>query len=477
VKTRTRILAVAGLVAMTFGVAGVGGAPAASAHPLGNFTINRYGGIALSPGRIEVRYVLDMAEIPTFQEQPNMDSNADGTVGSAEQQAWADRAAPTLLSNLSLTVGGSPVAMNIERDQMRFREGQAGLPLLYFTATFAGSLPSASGSMHYADANDPGRIGWKEVTVRSTAGLSVIESSVPTTSLSRELLAYPEDLLSSPLDVTSATFSFRPGPATGPAESPPQGRAVSGAPVAGGGSFAGLVRWRLTPPILLASLVLAMAFGAVHAIGPGHGKTITAAYLVGTGARIGQAVAVGAAVAVMHTASVLALGLVLFVLARSFPAEEVYPWLTLATGIVALGLGTGLFVARLRARRRGLAALHGHTHAWDGRQGHTAHPHSHGSGLMALAVAGGILPSPTAFVVLTGAISAHRVGYGLALISAFSLGLAAALIGIGLLALRARSVVAARLRSRWMGLIPIGSALVIVGFGVFFAARGLTQLG
>jgi ABC-type nickel/cobalt efflux system permease component RcnA len=100
-----------------------------------------------------------------------------------------------------------------------------------------------------------------------------------------------------------------------------------------------------------------------------------------------------------------------------------------------------------------------------------------GRGLMALAVAGGILPSPTAFVVLTGAISAHRVGYGLALISAFSLGLAAALIGVGLLALRARSVVAARLRGGWTSLIPLGSALVIVGFGVFFALRGLTQLG
>jgi ABC-type nickel/cobalt efflux system permease component RcnA len=274
----------------------------------------------------------------------------------------------------------------------------------------------------------------------------------------------------------------------------------------------------------LASLLLAMAFGAVHALGPGHGKTITAAYLVGTGARVGQAVAVGAAVALMHTASVLTLGLVLFVLARSFPAEQVYPWLTLATGMVALGLGAGLFASRLRTHRRGLDPRHGHAHPWDDQQG-LAHPHAHGHGhghdseiepqssgrgvavlertevplgqdefpfvvvpadsphrplsgrgLMALAVAGGILPSPTAFVVLTGAISAHRVGYGLALISAFSLGLAAALIGIGLLALRARSMVAARLRTRWTGLIPLGSALVIAGFGVFFAARGLAQL-
>jgi nickel/cobalt exporter len=522
VKVRNRVLAVAGLVATMFGVAGVGGAPAASAHPLGNFTINRYSGIVLSPGRIEVRYVLDMAEIPTFQEQPNVDVNGDGTVDVAEGQAWADRAAPVVMSNLSVTVGASPVALRVEGDRMRFREGQAGLPILYFTATFGGSLPSTDGRLTYADGNYPGRIGWKEITVRSLQGVSVIGSSIPTSSISRELLAYPQDLLSSPLDVTSATLSFRPGPSTGPVQPPSGGPTVSGAPVAGGGAFAGLIRWRLTPPLLFASLLLALAFGAIHALGPGHGKTITAAYLVGSGARIGQAVAVGAAVALMHTASVLTLGLVLFVLARSFPPEQVYPWLTLATGLVALGLGAGLFVSRLRARRRGLDPWHGHTPPWDEPfDGHTPHPHtreidhdphidasrSEGGGvavleriemdthedhslqvvvapsrplsrrgLMALAVAGGILPSPTAFVVLTGAISAHRVGYGLALISAFSLGLATALIGIGLLALRARSVVAARLRGGWTSLVPLGSALVIVGFGLFFAARGLTQL-
>jgi ABC-type nickel/cobalt efflux system permease component RcnA len=525
VKVRNRVLAVAGLVITMFGFAGVGGASSASAHPLGNFTINRYSGIVLSPGRIEVDYVLDMAEIPTFQVQPDVDVNGDRTVDALERQGWADRAAPAVLSNLSVTVGASPVALKVESDRMRFREGQAGLPILYFTATFGGSLPSTDGRVTYADGNYPGRIWWKEITVRSLQDVSVIGSSVPTSSISGELLSYPQDLLSSPLDVTSVMFSFRPGPATGPVQTASHGPTVSGAPVAGGGAFAGLIRWRLTPLVLFVSLLLALAFGAIHALGPGHGKTITAAYLVGSGAKVGQAVAVGAAVALIHTASVLTLGLVLFVLARSFPAEQVYPWLTLATGLVALGLGAGLFVSRLRARRRGLDPSHGHTHPWDEPfDAHTPHPHTHelehdahieaprlrgggvavldridldvhvhedhsprlvvapsrplsGRGLMALAVAGGILPSPTAFVVLTGAISAHRVGYGLALISAFSLGLAGALIGIGLLALRARSVVAARLRGRWARLIPLGSALVIVGFGLFFAARGLTQLG
>ena len=98
-------------------------------------------------------------------------------------------------------------------------------------------------------------------------------------------------------------------------------------------------------------------------------------------------------------------------------------------------------------------------------------------GLLALAVAGGILPSPTAFVVLTGAISAHRIGYGLALIAAFSMGLAAALIVVGMVALRARAVMARRLHGRWQSIVPVVSALVIVGFGTFFAVRGISQLG
>jgi ABC-type nickel/cobalt efflux system permease component RcnA len=312
--------------------------------------------------------------------------------------------------------------------------------------------------------------------------------------------------------------------------------------VASGRSFAALIQWRLTPLVLIASLLFAFFFGAVHALGPGHGKTITAAYLVGARAKRQQAMTIGAAVSVMHTGSVLALGLVAYVLLKTFPADRVYPWLTLVTGLVALGLGLGLMVARVRARRRGADPWHGHTHPWDDpagaaglavagaaatvafaaeggsagsgsavmvleraphleshqhhdhdghrdahldlEDGHEADHHHHAGarepiepvssrGLLALAVAGGILPSPTAFVVLTGAIRYHRLGYGLGLIAAFSVGLAAALIAVGTVALRAQSFMNRRVGWRVSSLIPILSAGVIVGFGAFFAARGL----
>jgi len=527
---------IGGMIAVLVGAVVLVGAPAASAHPLGNFTVNRYSGFDLRPGHVQITYVIDMAEIPTFEAMPQIDSNGDGTAGEAEKQAWADRTAPQVLAKLTLTVSGQRVPLSVVTDSMRFRPGQAGLPILYFKAEFAGVVPP-SGSMQYRDQNFGGRIGWKEITARSEAGVAIFASSVRGASISDELQSYPVDLLSSPLDERQAAFSFQPGrPAPIPQERV-GGARTTGAPIASGRSFAALVEWKLTPLVLAASLLLALLFGALHALGPGHGKTITAAYLVGAGARRRQALLIGVAVSIMHTVSVLALGLVALVLARSFPADRVYPWLTLVTGLVALGLGTGLAIVRLQARRNGLDPWHGHAHPLDashedgalpgggaetldpgfGPQGRE-HGHEHGDGwhaheeqqssgvmvlereptsgpdhpvgpvrmvprkpisgrgLMALAVAGGILPSPTALVVLTGAIYAHRVAYGLGLIAAFSMGLAAALMGVGMVAIRLRSAVSARLTSKVAGLIPIVSALVIVGFGVFFASRGITQL-
>jgi nickel/cobalt transporter (NicO) family protein len=473
---KRRLLVVPVLTVALFTAIAVMGGPSAWAHPLGNFTINRYSGLVVSPGRIDIRYVVDMAEIPTFQESTVIDSNRDGSLDAGERQRWATRRAAEVVANLSLTLNGSPVALESVSQSARLRPGQAGLSVLSFTALFRGLLPKTSGNLRYSDQNFAGRVGWKEMTARSTAGVALSGSSVPAASISRELQAYPQDLLSSPIDVSEATLAFHPGGATIAA---PAARSESNTPVASGGSFAALVSRPLTPVLLVLSLLLAFGFGAVHALGPGHGKTLTAAYLVGRGARARQAATLGAAVAVMHTSSVLSLGLVAIVLARSFPADRVYPWLTLGTGLVALFLGGGLLVSRVRARRAGVHPWHGHAH------GHGAHTHDHGHqehgpvtrrGLVSLAAAGGMLPSPTAFVVLTGAVAAHRVGYGLALIFAFSLGLAASLTAVGLLAMRARAAVSRRLSDGWMSVVPIGSALVIVGLGLFFATKGIAQL-
>ena len=474
-----RVLAVMMLGGVLFGCVGVVVATAALAHPLGNFTVNRATAIEVGSGSVVVRYVLDLAEIPTFQEKERIDADGDGTVNAAERQSWADDTAAAILANVRLTADGRRVALVRGCAAMELRPGQGGLSTLRLDATFTGSLP-ASGRAVYRDTNEPDRLGWREVTVRAGDGAVVEDSSVPSASPTDDLERYPADLLASPLDVSEARFSFRSEGPTGRLASGCGDKIVPPAASTGGG-FAGLVSWRLTPLALALSLLVAFAFGAIHALGPGHGKTIMAAYLVGAGARARQAVAVGAAVSLMHTASVLGLGMVALLVSRAFPSETVYTWLGVATGVLALILGGGLLIGRIRGRDR--EATHGHDHgrgqphrhSHDQEERPPVHPVSR-RGLAALALSGGILPSPTALVVLLGTIALGRLVYGLALIVAFSLGLAFALVVVGTIALRAGSIVSRRLGQRLSGWVPLGSAGVILAAGLFLTARAVLQL-
>jgi ABC-type nickel/cobalt efflux system permease component RcnA len=496
-----RSLAVAGLVAVAFLL--IPSAPA-SAHPLGNFTVNLYSGLVVEPGRLTVDYVLDMAEIPTFQELPSIDSNGDGAVSAGERAAYASRKAGLLVGGLRAMAGGERVALRVVSASMRFRPGQAGLRILRLQAVFTGRVRS-TGALTYHDGNYGDRLGWREITAVGASGEAVRGASVPARSVSDTLLRYPTALLSSPLRVTDARLRFAPG-VTGAAPGFPRAGAEGARPLVTGGAFAKLATWSgVTVWVFLLAILLAMGFGAIHALLPGHGKTIMAAYLVGAGGRIRQAAQVGVAVALMHTASVLALGIAVFLLA-GFAPERAYPWITLASGVVVIGLGIGLFVARLR--RRGAAHVHGvHEHhhqelavrerelvAVGGGTGAVTiapvvpiRPEiAHGNGhshpvvdrplsrrrLAGLAAAGGILPSPTAIVVLVSTFTAHRVAFGLSLIVAFSVGLAGALVAVGIVALRARTFVSTLLQGSAIRLLPLASAAVITGFGVYFVARG-----
>ena len=510
---RGRLLVLAGMatIVMFFLPAG-----AAWAHPLGNFTINLYSGIHLVPGDARIDYVVDMAEIPTFQAMPSIDANGDGVASDAERSAWATAEAPKLLANLSLEIDGHSIALEVRSATTEFRDGQGGLPILRFEGAFGGAIPS-QGAIAYHDGNFAGHIGWREITAAGEEGVALEGSTVPAQSVSDALLSYPQDLLSSPLDVTSMTARYGPGSAAGPSDAARTtvlSQASSGArPLVEGGPYAALVENR---GLWLVSLgfVLAVAFGAWHALLPGHGKTLMAAYMVGSGARVRQAVAVGSAVAVMHTASVLALGMLVLTLQATFRPEQLYPWLGLISGMVALGLGVYLLVARLSSwstLRRGSGSeptpsgpervdhdhghdnehgrddahpTSGHVHGGDDRRGRHGHEHLpapglpagaplSAKGLIALALAGGILPAPSALLVMLAAINAHRAAYGLGLVLAFSVGLAAALIVVGLGALRARDAMARRLSTFWGRLVPVLSAGAIVGMGAFLTVRGV----
>ena len=310
---------------------------------------------------------------------------------------------------------------------------------------------------------------------------------MPTDSVSDALRSYPQDLLASPLDVTAMTASFQPGVSVpGSSSSLDATGGSSARPGVESGPFDALLANQGIGLILL-GMVLAVAFGAWHALLPGHGKTLMAAYMVGSKARKRQAISVGTAVAVMHTASVLALGLLVLSLERTFRPESLYPWLGLVSGLVALALGVYLLISRLSVwgSKGRDHADHDHDHDHEQAHDHGLGRHSHAlpegaplspRGLIALALAGGILPAPSALLVMLGAINAHRVGYGLALVLAFSIGLATALIVIGMGALKARDLMQQRLSSTMGRLVPVLSAVAIVAVGVFLTARGISQI-
>jgi ABC-type nickel/cobalt efflux system permease component RcnA len=339
--------------------------------------------------------------------------------------------------------------------------GQAGLPTLRLGCILTAAItPAGVHDLSFEDRNYPDRLGWREVTAVGD-GATIVRSDVPGGSPSQRLRSYPTNV--APSSVRSASLTFRPGGA--PLRADPGAEAAG--PVSGGLLAGFAARADLSAGLIALMVVAAIGVGAVHSLGPGHGKSLIGAYLIGSGGTLRQAVAVGGAVSVMHTASVLGLGILVLSAERFFAPERVYPWLGLASGLVALGLGAVLLVSRIHAFSAHRA--HGHHHPNQDR------PLSR-RGLIALAFAGGILPSPSALVVLLGSVSIGRTALGLVLIAAFSVGLAASLVAVGVLAIRARQFATGRLPAGLMRLAPVVSAGCIALVGVALTARGLLQI-
>jgi len=427
-----------------------------------------------------------MAEIPTFQTRQAIDTDHDGTVGPAEAASWRDRECPRLAGGLRATVDGQALALSVAGSSLTFPEGAGGLATLRLECALAAGLPAAGEagrSLTYADGNHQGRVGWREIT--AVGDRATLESAdVPTTSSSARLTAYPKDQLSSPLDQRTASLRFHPGGAAAAAAQP-----AHESPASRGGVdratavFTALVGGRsLSPGFAVVALLLAVGLGAAHALAPGHGKTVMAAYLVGLRGTLRQAAVIGATVTITHTAGVLLLGVVLTT-SRAVASERLYPWLGLASGLLLAGVGIGLLV---RARPR----HHPHPHDHDHPHPH-AQDHDHGPagrplgrrGLVALGLAGGLVPSPSAVVVLLGGIALGQAWFGVALVVAYGLGMAATLTGVGLLLAHLRTRMDGRLRlpagslaARAGQLLPAATASVIVVAGLALAVNGAAQL-
>ncbi|HEY7025009.1 MAG TPA: hypothetical protein VH371_08625 [Candidatus Limnocylindrales bacterium] len=482
--------------------------PATSAHPLGNFTINHYSGLRVSENGVLVDHVTDFAEIPTFTERRSMDTDADGNVSDSESHVYAVSECDTLASSLDLEAGGSRLTLSLTQLGISFPIGQ-GNPTMRLVCVYDAALATAlvSGTeITFADRTFAERQGWREISVLGD-GTTLTGTDLTATSASDRLTHYPADLLTVPLGIDSTEFIANPGgpqlstfmvPDAAPVDStnvelhgtPPPAAVPASVDELGNDVTSLFQASDLTPPIILLSLAVAAGLGAVHAVSPGHGKTVMAAYLVGSRGNARQAVGLGMTVTVSHTIGVLALGLLSLSAAVVIPADKLYPILSIASGAIVVVIGTYLLFTRLRAWRLKPEQYHQH-------EAHHQHPegwHEHGGvghthvaqqqmgkrGLFALGLSGGMIPSVSALLVLIGSISVGRPAWGVVLTIAFGIGMAAVLVGIGFGLVYARRLVERIPQSRSLDLsrrVPLLSAVVVLLAGALITGQGLIGLG
>jgi ABC-type nickel/cobalt efflux system permease component RcnA len=543
----------------------------AFAHPLGNFTINHYAGIQVETDRILLDVVIDQAEIPTFQARLTLDTDGDGELSDAETEAARVAACGELAPSLTLSQGGTRLQLEATDAGLEFPAGVGGLSTMRTVCEFRATLPSAitaaSTSFAFEDRSFPDRIGWREiVVVGSGAAVTASRGSkLRTEGVSNRLTHYPANLLPQSLADARVEFSATPGgtvlapytaadaqPLPAPRDAtavadatavpaPPAGTtqtaAVKPASVAGtgastasaetAGSIPGGVTsgelpaiFRtadLTPIVLLVSLLTAAALGASHALTPGHGKTLMAAYLVGTRGTPLHAAGLGLSVALSHTVGILILASLVVGAQGILPPDLVVRTAPVIAAVSILVIGAWMVVAEAKRRRRAHragaahAAEHDHEHTHEDEQDHAhadAHGHedsseqepaaaglhSHGGmahshlppsgstltwrNLFVLGLAGGLIPSASALLILLGSIAAGRPAFGFILVVAFGLGMALVMSGIGLVLVLARGrldrVDAGSRLGRFSSVVPLLASCLVVGLGLYLTFQALS---
>jgi ABC-type nickel/cobalt efflux system permease component RcnA len=533
-----------------------------AAHPLGNFSISQYSAIHITRNAIELRYLIDLAEIPTFQELQEYGIVAQE--GDPGLQAYLQRRAEALAKILSLEVNGKRVELRPQSKEIIFPPGAGGLPtmkigILYIALT-PEDLSAGQYLISYRDGNFAGRAGWKEIIATAEPGIKIFDSSIPENDRSSQLSNYPTALMDSPPQDLQARLSFFIPAITAPSASARLVDSSVSEPEAGaarlqsngrqlkmsaakpmstervengpdrsadaGTAMTQAAATEVAPPaerravqlqpnlqptprntltelmgakqsgwgLVLMALAVAAGLGGVHALEPGHGKTLVAAYLIGSQGTMKHAFFLGLIVTATHTAGVYLLGAVTLYAAQYVMPEQLYPWLGVLSGVLITGLGLVLFARRFfgdadlisHHYREPAHVAHEHHHGDELHHHPHAHPH-HGikrdvslRELMALGISGGIVPCPAALVVLLSAVSMQRISLGLLLIVGFSVGLAGVLIVTGLMMVYARRFMVrfpvgeGELTRRWL---PLTSAVFIGLFGLAMTWQALQTAG
>lgn len=467
----------------------------ASAHPLGNFTINRYSRLEMGQNHTSLIYIVDRAEVPAFQEREKIDANHNGQISPDEGNTYLVAERIRLQQNLHLTIAGKLTALQLVDQKIEFPAGQGGLFTQRVTLQFSADTLATTQqpvAISYRDDNFAGRLGWREVVVQSSDGI-VLSGNPPTQDISRALTQYPQDMLNSPMAISQIDFEATTGT--------PAQTAVAPSPIAklqaqlssrpnAADPFADLINLpELTLGTAALALLLAFGWGAVHALSPGHGKTIVAAYLIGQRATIKHALFLGITTTITHTTGVFALGLITLFASQYIVPEKLYPWLEVISGGLVVVLGVSLLGNRISTLlKSSQTASQAHAHA------EFAGMHDHGDGnthshvppastnwrsLLTLGISGGLLPCPSALVVMLSAIALQRVAFGLLLILVFSAGLAGVLIAIGILMVHAGKLTSRLSLTRFsfvqpvLRVAPVLSAFVITLAGLAITARAV----
>ena len=510
----------------------------AQAHPLGNFTVNHYNGLELYPDRLDVLSIVDIAEIPTAQDLQAL--APDGSVTEQQLDEAAQIQCVDLSRVVTAVVDGQPLTWTIRSSTLETKPGAGGLPTLRLTCELrAAANLSRARTVTFADNYRSDRVGWHEITADGF-DVRLVDPPVGATSTSDELRTYPTDLLSSPLDQRSVELRTEPGQnvRTEAIVAPSSGDPFSSFIATMDRYLENLIGGELTLLVGTFAVLLAILLGCGHALLPGHGKTMIAAYLAARRGRARDAVIVGATVTATHTAGVLLLGLAISI-SSTLAGEEVLRWLGIISGLLVAGIGAFMLRTALRARRTrqepsvrrltaeavalvgasskaGPAQLghgdhehvdheHGdHEHGPGGHShGHGEHGHQHGGkwwagghshepavgrgGLIGMGVAGGLVPSPSALIVLVASIALGRTVFGVFLVVAYGIGMAGTLTVVGLLLVRLRGRLDRRAARdpaggrRWLARIaaalPALTATLVLLVGIGLALRGLLLTG
>jgi nickel/cobalt transporter (NicO) family protein len=509
---------------------------------LGNFTINQYCGLKLTDKTLEVHYVVVFGQLPALRELHLADTDGDGVTSQAERDAYIGKLAPGFAESLDLRVDGSNVPLHATHWTSSLPTEQGGFSLRV-DVDFAAVLPAAAGDaprkLEFTNRNYAGRMGWHEIVVKPAPSMVVFNTNAFSTSLTGGLAEALQSLPpAGPLDERTAYLSF--------GDSPPPGAALLTDRAGNGTAMAPFTRttpsktvgptseseWialrtrqlvdaisgpHVAPRVTLLALLGALLLGAVHALSPGHGKTIVGAYLIGSRGTPRHAVFLGLTVTVTHTIGVFILGFATLYASRYIVPERLFPILSLISAILVLGMGIVLLVQRGRVARQALSTVDsaplGTFHfvkseapASTGTRGLIFAPatqyvdatmHSHGGGpmhshippgaagekitwrnLLTLGISGGLVPCPSAMVLLLAAIALNKTAYGMLLVVAFSVGLAITLTLVGVAFLYARN----RFRSpsaggRWAPLLPALSAGTITMVGIALCIGALRSFG